>query len=420
MDISGPRLSTLAWRNIWRNRRRTIITLVSIAFGTLLATLFTGLGDASYADMIDYAAKLGGGHVVIEHPDARRVPSFGKTVTGTDRIREALAEDPRVRAVVPRIRGSVMLATSTNNVGVVVLGIDPTVEGPSTLGFIDAIVEGEMFTGDGEGIVVGRKLAENLDLALGNKVVFTVTDKSGEIANGLARVTGILETGAPEIDAGTCLLPLPALQRTLGYAEDEVSQIAVFLDDHRPAHAVAAHVRETILPRIGTDATALPWDRAMPEIASFVTMKTTSTLLLELIVTLLIAAGIFNTLFVSVMERMRELGILAAIGFSFGQLFTLVLWESFWIAVCGLVTGVLLTAGPYAYLRTYGIDVAAMSGGQATQVAGVTMSPILYVEIYPNHALVIVAAILLATMAAGLYPAFRAGRVSPVDAIRIV
>ena len=420
--MAGPRLPNLAWRNIWRNRRRTLITLFSIAFGTLLAVIMTGIGDSSYSEMIDYAARLGGGHVIVQDETYIDMPSLKKTVRADAAVIEAIRGREDVRTAVPRVVGGVMLSTSTNNVGAGVIGLDPTLEDETTFGLADSIVEGEMFTSpDDEGIIIGKTLAENLDVELGKKIVFTVTDKHGEIANGLARVSGIIETGAAEVDAGTALLPINAMRGVLGYEGDEVTQIAVFLDDHRDAEDVAAALGASLGDELGANAAAMPWFEAAPDLAGFISMKVNGGRIFEVILTMLIAAGIFNTLFVSVMERMRELGILAAIGFSRAQLFALVVWESFWLGICGIVAGLALTAWPYYYLSTTGIDTAAMMGDQgAAQVSGVTMSQTLYVELYLSSGVFIAVAIVVATMAAGLYPAFKAGRVEPIEAIRIV
>ncbi|KIG16385.1 ABC-type transport system, involved in lipoprotein release, permease component [Enhygromyxa salina] len=412
----------MAWRNIWRNTRRTLITLFSIAFGTLLAVVMTGIGDSSYSELIDHAARLGGGHVIVQHSTYLDAPSLKKTVTVGPELIDEIRAQPRVRAAVPRVTGGVMLATSTNNVGAAVLGIDPNAEDETTLGLVDSIVEGEMFSSpDEEGIILGSVLAENLGVTLGKKVVYTVTDKSGEIASGLARVSGIITTGATEVDAGTCLLPINPFRELLGYAPNEFTQVAVFLDDHRAAKDVAVALDAKIGGQLGPVSATLPWYDAQPDLAGFVSMKVNGTIVMELIVTVLIAAGIFNTLFVSVMERMRELGIMAAIGFSGRQLFSLVLWESLWLGLCGIVAGALLTAWPYYYLSTTGIDVAQATGSEGqVQVSGVSMAPMIYADIYLPHLLGIALAVVIATMAAGLYPAYKASSVSPVEAIRTV
>lgn len=416
--MHGPRLSTLAWRNIWRNRRRTLITLFSIAFGVFLAVMFTGIGDSTYGQMIDHSARLGGGHVVVQHPEYAETPSLKRSLQGTDALRARAEADPDVTRVVPRVSGAAMLSTSTGSVGAMLLGIDPKAEDRDTLGIIDALAEGEFFAdADDKGIILGSTLAENIGVKLGKKVVFTVTDKHGEISSGLARVTGIVNTGSPTIDGGICLLPIDSLRTILAYDADELTQLAVYVDGHRNSAAVAGRLREGGPERETT--AILTWDEAQPDLAGFISMKTSSTIILELIITVLIAAGIFNTLFVSVMERLREFGIMAAIGFSSGQLFALVLWESLWLALCGLLAGVLVTAYPYYYLTTTGLDYSSMVGSGA-EVAGVVMEPILYVELYGPNAIFIALAIFIATMSAGLYPAWRAGRVAPVETIRIV
>ena len=418
---SGPKLPVLAWRNLWRNSRRTAITLFSIAFGVLLASLSLGMGDSSYAQIIDYAARLGGGHVVVQHRDYADRPSMKDTVRLDAPTLTALREHEQVRTAVVRINGGVMLATSTNNVGAGVIGIDPAHEDESTLGLAEFLVAGEMFTGtDDPGIILGAKLAENLDVELGKKVVYTVTSKSGEITSGLARVSGILETGTPEVDSATCLLPIDSLREVLGYEADEATQVAVFLADHREADDAAVELGAQ-LRAAGVDdsVVVMPWDQAMPDLANFVAFDEAGNMVLQGIITVLIAAGIFNTLFVSVMERLREFGILAAIGFSSRQLFSLIVWESLWVALTGLACGVVLTVGPYWYFATRGLDLRSMYGDNGAQIQGVTMDPIMYVDLYPSHAVMIAVAITTATVLAGLYPAWRAGKVNPVEAIRI-
>jgi ABC-type lipoprotein release transport system permease subunit len=134
----------------------------------------------------------------------------------------------------------------------------------------------------------------------------------------------------------------------------------------------------------------------------------------------LVAAGIFNTLFVSVMERMREFGILTAIGWSPGRLFGLLMLESAWLGLLGLAGAALVTALPYWYLSTAGLDLSSLLAGNAMDVAGIAMPSTFRVGIYPNHLAFIALAAFVATLVAGLYPAWRAGRVDPIETIKLV
>jgi ABC-type lipoprotein release transport system permease subunit len=407
----------MAWRNLWRNRRRTLVTLSSIAFGVMLAVLFTGLGDETYGGMIDAAARMGGGHVTIQHPDYLETPSLKRTVADAEALREIARQDPDAVRTVTRVTGQTMLATAANSYGALFVAIDPGQEDEQTLSVIEAITEGELFEKPADkGIVLGARLAENLEAKLGRKVVYTMTDKDGEIVSGLARVKGIVHTGSPSLDGGLALLPIDTMREFLGYGPNEATQVAVFIDDQREADATAARLDRSV----GQGAAAIPWHDAQPELAGFIGMKVAGTMFFEIIIAIIVAAGIFNTLFVSVMERLREFGIMMAIGFSPGRLFGLVMWESLWLGLAGLVVAAAVTAGPYYYMATSGIDMSAMVGEGGTDVAGVGIDPIMRVGIYLENAVTIAAAALLATLLSGLFPAWRAGRVVPVESIKLV
>ena len=130
----------------------------------------------------------------------------------------------------------------------------------------------------GRGVLLGEGLAENLGAGMGRKVVYTLTDKHGEIVSGLARVSGIIRTGAPSMDAGLSLLPIDTVRDLLGYGPEEATLVAVFVDDHRESPAVAARLGELV------ESQAITWDRANPELAGFISMKTWGTRFFEILV----------------------------------------------------------------------------------------------------------------------------------------
>ncbi|MEJ2203366.1 MAG: FtsX-like permease family protein [Gemmatimonadota bacterium] len=407
----------MAWRNLWRNGRRTVLTLFSIAFGLFLAVLMTAMQDRNWADMIDLAARLGGGHVTVQHEEFRDTPTLDRTVDGVSAIAERALEDPEVTHVSVRVAGQALLSTASSSRGAAFVAVDPRAETPSTLAVLEAIVEGEMFgSSDDPGIVLGARLAENLGVSLGKKVVYNMTDRHGDIIAGLGRVVGIVRTGSPSVDNGLCLLPLNTMRRALGYGPEEATRVAVFIDDQRRSDDVAGRLASAVTP----PATALPWHVSQPELAGFIAMKVGGANFMKILVAVLIAAGIFNTLFVSVTERMREFGIMLAIGYSPGDIRTLVMLESFWLGLVGLIVGAALTAGPYLYLHAHGLDMSAIMGEGSVDIAGIGISTVMKVEIFPVNAVIIAVAALAATVAAGAYPAWKAGRVAPVETIRLV
>lgn len=418
-DISN--LAAMAWRNLWRNRRRSLITLSSIALGTMFAVIMTGIQDGQWRDMIDMAARLGGGHITLQHDEYLDTPTLSRSIQQVDLLAERIHQDPALRnqveQVVERVTGFLMLSSPGQSYGAGFIAFDPARESAETLSILEAVKEGELLAAkDERRILMGSQLAANLNARVGSKVVFTLTDKNAEIISETVRLKGILHTGAPTIDGSLVLLPLELLRGSVGYKADEATQLGLFLSDQRDAGAVAARVG----PHLPQGVVAIPWFDSQADLAGFIMMKVVGAYFFEAVIALLIAAGIFNTIFVSVMERLREFGILLAIGFSPGRLFSLVMLESLWLGIVGLLLATLVTAFPYYYLANTGIDVSAAIGEGNAEVAGVAIAPILRASIYPEKLLFIGLAVLVATLLSGLYPAWKAGRIEPVETIRIV
>ena len=415
--MAGPKLATIAWRNLWRQKRRTILTLVSIAFGLFMAILMMSMQDRSFADFIDTAARLGSGHVVVQHDEYLDTPSLGRTVEDTTAIRELATQDDRVELVVDRIMGEAMVATASDSFGAAFIAYDPQAETERSFDFLEGIGEGELYaTADDDGLVLGKILAQNLGAELGDKVVYTLMDKDGEIVAGMGRLSGTIGTGAPSADAALFLLPIDKAREVLGYGPDEATQVGLYLEDNRDS----AEVAEALGLELGDGLQAASWAEVAPDLNAFVAMKLGGGRFFLLVIALLITAGIFNTLFMSVMERVREFGILIALGYSSGQIFKMVMWESAYLAIVGLTVGGLVTAWPYRWLSENGIDMTEAYSSQDVSIGGVGFDMHMNCGIYPESAAIIVFCVLFATLAAGLYPAWKAGRVEPVDSIKLV
>lgn len=415
--MNGSNVMNLAWRNLWRNRRRTLLTMGSIVFGVFLAVVFTAMQDRNWKDMIDLAARLGGGHVSLQHPEYLDTPVLTRTVVRGETVDAALdGENARIVRAVERVVGPTMLATAGENFSAAFIAFDPAAEDETTLSILEALDEGATLApGDSQGVILGHRLASNLGMEIGDKVVYTATDRHGEIVSGLARLRGTLRTNAPTVDGGFCLLPLDTVRDLLGYGDDEATMVAVFLKDQRQSGRVADRLDR----ELGDAVSAVPWNTSQPQLAAFIALKVGGAVFMEILIAVLVAAGIFNTLFVSVMERLREFGIMLAIGWSPGRLFRLVMMESVWLAALGLIGAFLITIGPYLYLSSTGLDLTALYGG-TVEVAGVGLDPVLKIGIFPRNAVMIALFAVGATLASGIYPAWRAGRVEPVETIKVV
>jgi putative ABC transport system permease protein len=415
--VSGPNLRSMAWRNLGRNRRRTAITVASIALGAFLAVLFTALQDRAFADFIDTAARLGGGHVTVEDAGYLDTPSLTRTVGDVQPIQRLALEAVHAKRAAPRITGQALVSSADDNAGAMVVGYDPAQDDSHTLSLLEGLRAGHLFaTAHDDGVILGKALAERLRVSIGDRVVYTLTDKQAELVSGMGRLVGIVSVGTPSVDGGLLLLPIDTLRKLLGYGPREATLVAIFLDDSRSSPRAAALLNR----RIGPGLKALTWSEVRPELKAFIALKVGGARFMELVILALVAAGIFNTLLVSVMERAREFGIMMALGFSRGQLFRLVVWESLWLGLLGLFAGAVATVGPYFYLARHGLDLSKMTGSGGAEIAGVGFDPHVRVGIFPEHLVAIAVVILLVTVVTGLYPARRAGRLEPVAAIKLV
>ena len=434
-------LMKMALRNLRRNTRRTLITLASIAFGLMLALTFTGIGDSGYTKLINSAARLGWGHVTVLHPDYMVSPSLSKTIQKASELRNIVEADPNVTHAVVRITGQAMVATARESIGAAFVALDPENETPDTHLLLEHIIEGELFTADDKtGVVIGAKMAENLDVGIGDKVVYTCSDRHGEIVSGLGRVRGIYKTGSDQADRFMVLLPIRRARQILGYGPDEATMVAGFCSDvNRVSLTRSRLIRAVgksnihIIPDTSNtmtggdpeqgraDASAVKpavekWTETASDMAGLVQMDRTMNYLFQVIVFLLITAGILNTILMSVLERTREFGVMMAIGMSPVRLFGLVLTEAFWISIFGIISGLIVTAPLYWWLHTVGWDISKYFG--ETEVAGVIYDPTIYNDLRLDSLLVILSISFGIIMVSGVYPAWRAGRVAPVESLK--
>ena len=410
-------LNKLAWRNLWRRKRRTIITALSIAFGVFLAVTFTGIGDHYYTRMIDAGASMGMGHITIEAPDYNRAPSLTKRISHVQQIREQALERVEVVDAMVRISGQVMYASAHKSVGGLFMAIDPAQESPANNLFIRSMVEGELFsTANTPGIVVGVKLAEKLHLRIGKKVIYTTTDAQGEIVSAIERVTGMFKTGVNEVDGAMALLPLTRVQKNLGYRSDEATLIALMLDDQRKA--IETRDKLAQLPLLSSSE-VLSWQESQADLAGMIMLDKSGNYISQLLIGLLVAAGILNTMLMSVLERKREFGVMMALGMTPGILFRLVMIESFWLAVVGLVMGIIICTPWYIYMSQVGIDLVGVYGDDM-DFGGVLIDTVMKIRLFKESVFAILLVLFSLALLSGAYPAWRAGRVPPVESLKIV
>ncbi len=410
-------LIKMAWRNLWRRKRRTLITSTTVAIGLWVAISFSGIADYSYVNMINTSASMGFGHVSATPTGYLDNPGFDRRIpAGPDMIARILAV-PGVVGATPKIMGPGMIGTASKTVGGLMMGVDPARERPSENLFLRAIVEGRIFSDPAASeVVVGKKMAEHLNLKIGKKLVYTSTDARGEIVSDMARVRGIFRTGDDSVDGGTILLPIDKLRGTLHFAPGEATVISVYVADQREADLIAARLKE----KIGAPGLEVrSWRQTQPEIAGAIAMDRSFHVMFQTFVWLLVATGILDAMLMSVLERTSEFGLMMALGSSPASLFLMVITESLFTALFGLAIAILINSPWVWFMTQKGIDLTRFVP-EGYGVSGVVVDPVIKMALFKETMLRIFATFFSLTLVAGLYPAYRAGRVPPVESMKAI
>ena len=405
----------MAWRNLWRRKRRTLITAFTVAGGIFFSVAFTATGDYAYTNMINTSAGMGYGHVTVQARGYGDTPTVQKRIFDSARIRDISLEADGVTNAAIRVTGQAMYSSAAKSVGGIFIGIDPAMETPEINLYLGAMVEGKMFTDTGgRGVVIGTRMAKKLNLRIGKKLVYTTTDINGEIVSEAGRVIGLFRTGVAEVDGSFALIPIDRIRGLLQYKPNEASLVAIFIGDQR----AAVEKRDMIGQAINNDdIEILTWSETQADMAGMVALDRKFNHLSQFFIGLLIAAGVLNTIFMSVIERKREFGIMMAIGMGPFRLFGLIMAEAFCMAIVGLFMGVIITTPAYLYMVSTGLDLSSMIP-EGHEVGGVLIDPVIKYRLYQESALAIITGVFTLSMLAGIYPAWRAVIEPPVESIK--
>ncbi len=409
----------IAWRNLWRNARRTAITAAAIALGYVMLLLFACLLEGVRQQMIENGTRLLLSHLQAHAPDYYPDRSLYHTLggqAGTDvrALLAALSTFPPVRAASPRVYGYGLVSSPEHSAGAELVGVVPAQE-PRVTALHTRVVRGRYLSEQQpRGIVVGDKLADSIRAGVGSEVVIVTQAADGSIGNDLYRVRGIFHTGSDALDRRLVLMPLAALQELLHLEPNRVHEIGVTLADAAEATAVAAAVQRQLDSALPVRVRA--WPELAPELAEYVRLNRGATAVLFFIVFLVAVIGVMNTMLMAVFERTREFGVLMALGMRPASVAGLVLAEAGILAALSLLLGGGLSTPLLWYLEVRGLDLRGVIG--SLSVVGVVLDPVWYgrhdVATYLHAA----AGLALTAVGAALYPAIRAARFRPVDAMR--
>jgi len=403
------RLWKLAIRDLGRNKRRAGLTLVAVALGLGLLIVTSGLIEGSVWGSIENNIRVQSGHVQVreESYDEDKVSLKWEDLLDDPQGLVAQAQAlPDVRSATPVVWASGILASGEESVGVRVFGIDPLAE--MSTPFQEGLVAGQFLAPDDRsGVLISRRLAESLGLSAGDDVSLLVNTSDEQPDEAVFTIRGLYDTGIPSHDEITIFLPLAKAQ-AFTRAGERANAIVILLHDQEKADAVASALRAPGLE-------LLTWRDLNQVIMQAVEMSMGIMNLMYLVVLAVVAVVIANTLLMSVFERTREMGILAALGMKGRQILAMFVMEAGMLGMLGIILGLLLGSLGVYYLATEGWHLGELASMASAEIAyGETV----YGRFAPAEMAQLSIASLVITLLASLYPAWFAARMEPIDALR--
>lgn len=399
----------LAWRNLFRNKRRTLISSLAIGMGLAALILSDGVMLGLVRVMVKLATSSFLGEAQIQNADFRRTQDVQQVIFNHTAVMNGLAQEELVDKFSPRVISLAMISSPANVSGVSLIGMDPS-RGKYLTKIDDAIVQGDYFGGDDDReIVLGVKLVEILEAELGDRIVVTVSQAhSGDLSQEMFRISGIYDMKDRTLNSGMAFVRLSRAQKMLGLG-DNIHQIAIKFKDPKTSENLQLPFWEKYSSH-GNQA--LSWMQLMPQIKSMIDLSQISTLIMAVILIGVVAFVILNTLFMSIFERMFEFGVLRAIGTRAFGISKLILFEAGSLAVISIILGALLGLASTLVLAAIGINY----GG--AEFYGLTFNESIRPELRVMQFIIYPFWVFVFTLAIGIYPAIHAARIEPARAMR--
>ena len=407
----------VAWRNLWRHRTRTLTMTSAVAFSYGLCLFSMGLGDDGHQQMLDEAAEGAGGDILVHADGYWESKSSDLVIRDAGEVISAVESTPGVRAVIPRVIVNGLVSSAVGNRMLFLQGIDPAKE-IYLRDFSEDLDAGEYLDASerDDPIILGAVIVEKLELELGDRVVLTATQPDGEVTRALFHLTGIIKTGLKDADESMGITTLQAAQEAVG-AQGMLTQIGVMTDPSLVSDSVAARIR-TAVGSQGNTLEVLTWQEAIPEMVGFIEVDDAFLYIDLIVIFAIVAFAIANTFLMAVMERVRELGLLNALGMRGRGVAALLLTETLLMTALAMAIGFVLGFSGHLAASHWGIPLS-IYGVDSMEVSGVDFaSLVMRSKLNPMKWLAASILVALVTLGSALYPAWRASRLAPSEAMR--
>lgn len=399
----------LTWRNLWRNKRRTFITMASVTFAVFLAILMQSFQKGVFDNLVKNVVSFYYGYIQIHKNGYWDEQVLDNSFAYNDSLAKQLNLNPHIKEIIPRIETFVLASIGTNTKGCMLVGTDALKENELT-GLKNKIIKGDYFNNNENVALVAEGLAKRLNISVNDTIVLLGQGYQGAMAAGKYKVKGIIQFGSPSLNDGLVYLPLITAQALLN-ADNMITSIALAIDDPENISLI----QKEVLHITGKEYEVMNWTELMPEIANHIKADGASFYVFTGILYLIIAFGIFGTILMMTAERRYEFGMLIAIGMKKIRLGLILLYETILITILGVISGILISLPFTIYfnqkpLRFTGeiADIYERFGFEAL------FPTALDTGIFITQSMIV----LIIAFIIGLYPLWHISRINPVNAMK--
>lgn len=400
----------LAWRNIWRNRRRSLITMISIVVAVLLASVMRSMQEGQYDVMIESTVGSFTGYVQIHQQGYWDDQTLENTFVTSDTLLQKVDQTLSVTETVPRLQSFALAAGEQQSRPAMVMGIDPEKE-QALSNPKERLQSGSYLENINEqAVLVGEELIQRLNVQLGDSLVLIGQGFRGQSATGLYEIKGTVSFPNPEMNRSMVMMPLATTQHFLA-APDRLTALSLVLDDPGSVDQTVRHLQSNL----DNSYEIMSWQEMMPELQQAIQADRGSSIIIIMILYIVVGFGILGTVLMMITERTYEFGVMLSIGTSRLAIFVMLAFEIFLIALLGSAVGIVLSI-PVAWY--FNINPIEFTGGMVEVMESYGLEPYLPFSLDPELFYMQAIIVFIITLVFSIIPLVRASRLNPVKAMR--
>lgn len=399
----------LAWRNIWRNKRRTLITAAMIFMAVMLAIVMQSVQKGVYDRNIDNLVMYSTGYIQVNAAGHNDDQTLETSVVYDQQLVDKITSVKGVKGVLPKIVNVGLAATDSSSKETLINAIDPVQDAASN-NLDERVVSGSYLNPDDQAVLIGEGMAKRLKAKVGDTLVLLSIGYHQVSANALFPIKGIVSLGSPELSKRMMYMPLKAAQQ-LFLLDDRVSSISVLLDNKRNFK----HIADDIQKKLGDEYEVLDWEELVPGLAQLVKSDEQSGLLFMLVLYVIISFGVFGTVLMMLAERRREFGVVTSIGMKRRMLAIIVVLENMIISFLGVIVGMILASPIVGYLKAMPVSLA---GDMKESYEKLGFEPVITADFYRDVFLGNAMLVFCIAVVLSVYPLVKIMRIKPIDNLR--